>query len=206
MTRGAGGIWRNWRFTATIARITTKAMNTSQTRIAAVGSPAARPSTAVAHEPPASFRRGQAVTLAVRLPEGKGVTPLVYYRRVNQAEAYVAQAMDGGGGNGEYRATIPAQYTDSPFPLEYYFELRDGSGKAWMFPGFNREWSNQPYFVIRESRPPAAAEGEIQSQPGSRGSHPFVRAEGPAPPQAFPHGVQFAFLPSLLHNLIPVIR
>jgi hypothetical protein len=43
-----------------------------------------------------------------------------------------------------YRAVIPAAYTQSPFPLQYYFEL-DSSA---VYPGFNETLSNQPYFVV----------------------------------------------------------
>ena len=51
--------------------------------------------------------------------------------------------------DGRYRATIPAGYTDSPYPLEYYFELKQGSESAWLYPGFTPELTNQPYFVVR---------------------------------------------------------
>jgi hypothetical protein len=50
-----------------------------------------------------------------------------------------------------YKATIPADYTRSAFPLEYYFELRR-ERQAWMAPGFNATWSNQPYFAVWKRR------------------------------------------------------
>ena len=50
------------------------------------------------------------------------------------------------------RATIPAAYADSDYPLQYYFELREGDkGQAWLYPGFNATLTNQPYFVIRQA-------------------------------------------------------
>jgi hypothetical protein len=50
-----------------------------------------------------------------------------------------------------YTAEIPASYTNSEYPLEYYFELRENPESACLFPGFNENLDNQPYFVIRES-------------------------------------------------------
>ena len=35
--------------------------------------------------------------------------------------------------------------------VQAYFELRDGRSK-WLYPGFNADWSNQPYFVIRQAK------------------------------------------------------
>jgi hypothetical protein len=49
-----------------------------------------------------------------------------------------------------YRASIPAAYTDSPYPLQYYFELRTGPGTAWLYPGLGTNLAAQPYFVVRE--------------------------------------------------------
>lgn len=69
------------------------------------------------------------------------------YRHVNQAEEYITAEMVIE--KGHWRATIPAEYTDSPYPLIYFFELRDGSGQAWLYPGFSAELANQPYFVVR---------------------------------------------------------
>jgi hypothetical protein len=71
----------------------------------------------------------------------------MYYRHVNQAERFenVEMAVQGG----TYRATIPAAYTDSPYPLQYYFEIRESAGKASLYPGFAPDLANQPYFVVR---------------------------------------------------------
>lgn len=50
--------------------------------------------------------------------------------------------------DGSCTGTIPAEYTQSKYPLQYYFELDNGNGPAWLYPGFNKTLSNQPYFVV----------------------------------------------------------
>ena len=100
------------------------------------------------HVPAASFRPGQ--PLSIELSVAKSAAPVsarLYFRRVTQAERY--QSAEMGPTDGRYRATVPGAYTDSPYPLEYYFELRQGATSAWLFPGFTRELTNQPYFVVR---------------------------------------------------------
>jgi hypothetical protein len=49
--------------------------------------------------------------------------------------------------SGTFHAAVPAPYTDSTFPLQYYFELRSPSA-AIFFPAFNESLSNQPYFAV----------------------------------------------------------
>jgi hypothetical protein len=73
----------------------------------------------------------------------------LYYRRVTQAERYESTEMQLR--DGHYRATIPADYTDSHYPLEYYFELKQGPDSAWLYPGFGVDLTNQPYFVVRRA-------------------------------------------------------
>jgi hypothetical protein len=76
------------------------------------------------------------------------------YRHVNQAETYRVADMEAAGQGRDaavYQATIPGEYTDSAYPLEYFFELRGGTGTAWLYPGFNAELSNQPYFLLRQA-------------------------------------------------------
>jgi hypothetical protein len=108
-----------------------------------------RPTTKVDHTPPALFTPGQDVPIQLRLPDSRVSSVQLRYRRVNQAEAYRQKAM--AAANGRYEATIEGDYADSPFPLEYYFELRDEGGKAWLYPGFGRDFVGQPYFVIRQA-------------------------------------------------------
>lgn len=52
--------------------------------------------------------------------------------------------------DGGYRASIVGGYTNSPYPLEYYFELKRGDS-AWLYPGFKPDLANQPYFVLRKA-------------------------------------------------------
>ena len=52
----------------------------------------------------------------------------------------------------QYRAVIQADYTDSPYPMLYYFEVHEG-GASGIYPGFKADLSNQPYYLVRGNRP-----------------------------------------------------
>ena len=105
------------------------------------------------HVPPTHFERGQLVAVALTLSQdsavAQGLAVCLYYRRVNQAEDYNVIEMAGDGS--ERQACIPADYTDSPYALQYFFELRDRLGRAWRYPGFTATLANQPYFVVQQS-------------------------------------------------------
>jgi hypothetical protein len=46
-------------------------------------------------------------------------------------------------------AVIPAGYTKSEFPLQYYFEIRKTKSEASLYPGLGDDLTSQPYFVLR---------------------------------------------------------
>jgi hypothetical protein len=101
------------------------------------------------HTPPARFRPGQPVAIELSLEKGERPASVrLHYRRVNQAELWQATEMAAHGS--AYLADIPGAYTASPFPLQYYFELREGPDAAWLWPGFDADLSNQPYYVVRQ--------------------------------------------------------
>jgi hypothetical protein len=105
------------------------------------------------HTPPESFRPGEPLEIDVTLREVEaGAMPIavrLHYRHVNQAERYRVMELERAGER--YRATIPGEYTDSAYPLQYFFELRDAHGRAWLYPGFAADLSNQPYLVVRRA-------------------------------------------------------
>jgi len=117
----------------------------------AQGRPNDRPAPGVGHLPPASFRRGQPLTLdLVPLQDG---TPLpqaqLYYRHADQAETWNTLPMTRIGDG--FRTEIPGEYTNTSFALIYYFALRDNTGQVAIYPGFNSTLANQPYFVLRQA-------------------------------------------------------
>ena len=100
------------------------------------------------HLPPATFRPGQPIPLEISVEAGYQLASAVlHYRHVDQSDEYRTVEMSGDGGR--YRAVIPGEYTDSPYPLLYYFELRDDLGDAWLEPGLNADLANQPYYIVR---------------------------------------------------------
>ena len=102
------------------------------------------------HQPPDSFRRGEPVAIEIAIDlETRPSQVLLHYRRVNQGEEYRVETMSGAAGR--YRATVPGSYTDSPYPLLYFFELA-GARDASLYPGLADDLSNQPYFVLRQAR------------------------------------------------------
>jgi hypothetical protein len=110
-----------------------------------------RPAPPGTHAAPAPFRRGHAVDLALSfVPEqARPVAIRLHYRRINQAEAWQAVGMTPA--RGAWHGTIPAAYTDSKFPLQYYFEPTDEAGISWIYPGLGTALARPPYLVLRQA-------------------------------------------------------
>jgi len=101
------------------------------------------------HTPPASFQRGNPLPVVARAGSSVPINGLhLRYRHVNQAELWQSVEMQRTGD--DYQAVIAAEYTDSPFPVQYYFQIQTGSGKAWLYPGLEHRWHGQPYFFVRQ--------------------------------------------------------
>jgi hypothetical protein len=118
------------------------AENAAKAIKAATGRPNRRAEKCV-HNAPESFHPGQPLDLAVQV-SGAASGARLHYRHVNQGERWVSIDMQGSG---TYKAAIPADYTNSVYPLQYYFEIAHG-GEAGMYPGFNATLSDQPYYAI----------------------------------------------------------
>jgi hypothetical protein len=100
------------------------------------------------HSPPAGFRPKESVMIDLDFPQDRVMpSALLYYRHVNQAERYQQIEMTPRAGG--CRAEIPAAYTDSPYPLQYYFQLRTIGGGVSLFPGLGSGLNTQPYFLLR---------------------------------------------------------
>lgn len=111
-----------------------------------------RPPFELKHTPPAPFRRGEPVPVAASLTGRTGPDPVLvlHYRQVNQVAVWQSTPMEKRGA--DFHATIPAAYIDTPFPIQYYFEVREARERAWLLPGLGPDLCGQPYFVLRQAR------------------------------------------------------
>ena len=103
------------------------------------------------HSPQVSFKRGDPIRLEATLPRAlpsQVSAVLLRYRRVNQVESWVSLPLVQDGK--VWRGEIPREYTDSPFPLQYHFELRQSEKGAWYVPDLENRWHGQPYYVVRQ--------------------------------------------------------
>jgi hypothetical protein len=115
--------------------------------MAEILSPPPRSKDIVDHAPPGSFKRGE--TIAIELSaRGRAISTQLHYRRVNQAETW--RSVEMAEKAGRWSAAIPAEYTDSEYCLQYYFELRGGTGRPRLHPGLGTSLMNRPYFVVRQ--------------------------------------------------------
>jgi hypothetical protein len=105
-----------------------------------------RPSVAARHTPPKNFEPGKPLDLSLSLGQGEDRHVNLLYRQADQSQRWRSAEMTAR--DGTYRSTIPADYTRSAFPLLYYFEVHAAGGSA-IYPGFDADLSNQPYFLVR---------------------------------------------------------
>src|SRR5262249_23538368 len=105
-----------------------------------------------AHVPIATFHRGQPVFVKFEhRANPKPTTIQLHFRRVNQGELWQSTPMILM--KETFRGQIPGSYANSPFPIQYYFEVRPRSGEPFLYPGLNLAAgpNPQPYFVVRQA-------------------------------------------------------
>jgi hypothetical protein len=110
----------------------------------------ARPVLTCRHDPLKEFQPGKAMNIEVSIPQGGAREVTLYYRRMNQALNWQARTMmlleD------RYRGAIPAEYSQTRYPLQYYFGIDAGNAGQALYPGFDWNLKHQPYFVVRNTR------------------------------------------------------
>lgn len=104
--------------------------------------------TSAYHKKPVQFSRGQRIDIEVAL-EKMPKSVRLFYRHVNQAERF--QNVEMQLVDKRYKANIPADYINSLYPIQYYFIIRDGPKSASLYPGFDPNLANQPYFLVRQT-------------------------------------------------------
>ena len=106
--------------------------------------PPPRPTIAAKHTAPNSFHPGSDLPLTISTP-ATVTNAILWYRHVNHGERWLSVPMKQSGPT--HSAVIPDNYTDSPYPLQYYFELHTAAS-ATLHPPFNPTLSNQPYYAV----------------------------------------------------------
>jgi hypothetical protein len=109
-------------------------------------SPTPRSVIAAKHTAPETFHPGSDLPLIINTPPTVA-SAILWYRHVNHGERWLFVPMVHTGET--HSALIPDNYTDSPYPLQYYFELRTATS-ATLHPPFNPTLSNQPYFAVHK--------------------------------------------------------
>jgi hypothetical protein len=106
-----------------------------------------RPQPACRHTPAQRLQRGQPLRIEIQA-DAQASSVRLWYRHVNHAERYQSAEMEGTS-NHRFSSVIPGAYTDSEFPLQYYFEIVHTPDSAYLYPGLGAELTTQPYFVVQ---------------------------------------------------------
>jgi hypothetical protein len=99
------------------------------------------------HRPPPAFHPGEDLPIALEVSDASVAGAALRYRHVDQSERYVQVEMTPADGG--FVASIPGDYANGRYPLQYLFVIRDDGRRAWLHPGLGPTLSDQPYFVVR---------------------------------------------------------
>jgi hypothetical protein len=116
--------------------------------LAHITNPKSRPTLSVEHAAPATFQPGAELALTLSAP-ALMQTPKLWYRHVNHGERWLSMPMQQTGNI--CSAAIPAAYTQSPYPMQYYFELHFAEA-AVLHPQLSVTLSNQPYYAVMPAK------------------------------------------------------
>ena len=99
------------------------------------------------HTPASSFEPGKPLAIDLLLAQPVHRVNL-YYRRVTQAERFKFVEMTASAS--QYKSSVPADYTASAYPLQYYFDVQITPQESVLYPGLSAALTQQPYFVVRQ--------------------------------------------------------
>ena len=99
------------------------------------------------HTPAENFQPGKSIKIELKLA-GEAERVNLHYRQVNQAVAWQVIAMDKKGE--ECHAVIPAEYTQTRYPMEYYFSIDMGEAGKAIYPGLDENLAGIPYYVLHQ--------------------------------------------------------
>lgn len=120
---------------------------------AALGKPS-RPPLRWKHVPAQHFQAGAPLDIQLEIDPPKGTSNIsavrLHYRHVNQAENYSVEEMKYSGAR--YQKSIPGTYTQSPYHMQYFFEVLGDNNTAWLLPGYDPNQPRQPYFVVQQQK------------------------------------------------------
>ncbi len=101
--------------------------------------------------PPQDFTPGRPLTIQAEAPANIELT--LHARHLDQSDRYSVIPLRSSAGD-HYTAQLPADYTASPYDIQFFLLARDTESRAaWIVPGFDETLANQPYFVIGAERP-----------------------------------------------------
>jgi hypothetical protein len=98
------------------------------------------------HAPSEKLPVGEPMNIELTLDKSPQIVRL-YYRHVNQGERFQSVSMQPSGK--KFQAAIPAAYIDSPYPIQYYFEIERSAQNVVLYPGLGPNLTQQPYYVVR---------------------------------------------------------
>ena len=101
------------------------------------------------HKPAGLFQAGEPMEIEL-IAGGKTNKVYLYYRHVNQAVNWQRTNMKRKGEN--FQAVISGQYTQTRYPMEYYFAIDMGKEGIAIYPGLDENLANLPYYVVRQKR------------------------------------------------------
>lgn len=105
-----------------------------------------RPSVSAAYTPAEQFLSGKPIPIIISITSRTPRRVVLYYRHVNQAERWQSVELTRSGD--AFHGEIPAEYTTSRYPLQYYFEIETGPSEATLIPQLNVNLANVPYYVV----------------------------------------------------------
>jgi hypothetical protein len=118
--------------------------------IAAALAHPARLTVSAQHKPAESFDPGKPLEVSIAFNANRAGRKVdLFYRQADQSQRWRSVEMQAK--DNEFRAAVPGGYTQSPYPIQYYFEVHE-SGRSTIFPGFDADLSNQPYILVRRTR------------------------------------------------------
>ncbi len=108
--------------------------------------PAGRIEPEVGHVPPVAFTKGDPLRLSFTAPAEPGLTVRLHYRHVDQSTSWLVATTVAEGNR--FSLDLPAEFTDSPYSIQYFLEVRSPAGSG-LHPALDPvHLSNQPYFVV----------------------------------------------------------